>query len=155
LEQLKAQTYPSQQYSTVVDIFIEFLAGQPTPMLAVIGIAGVFDNGSFDIDVNWPPTSETEIQKICGIESVKLLNDFEAAGYGVLELTEDKLIALNSTAHSVVNSPRSVIGPGTDLGECLLTPCGDGVYKVWPSEGGYCDFGPKNELEWRYAKYII
>jgi glucokinase len=155
-EQIKAQTYPSTSYSTLTDIIIEFLAGEPAPKLAVIGIAGIVDNGSFDIsNVSWPPTSETEIQEICGIEIVKLLNDFEAAGYGVLELTEDQLIALNSPTHSDVNAPKCVIGPGTGLGESLLTPFGDGLYKVWPSEGGHCDFGPKSELEWRYAKYIM
>jgi glucokinase len=155
-EELKAQTYPSQNYSTMIDILKEFLTGVPTPSVAVIGIAGSIDGGSFDItNVDWPSTSETEIQEICGIEIVKFLNDFEAAGYGVLELTGDKLIALNSSAQIDVNAPKSVIGPGTGLGECLVTPFGDGVYKVWPSEGGHSDFGPKNELEWRYAKYIM
>jgi glucokinase len=42
-----------------------------------------------------------------------------------------------------------VLGPGTGLGQAVLTwdGAGAGAYKVWPSEGSHADFAPRGELQ--------
>jgi len=155
-EVIKAETFPSQNYSSIIEIVQAFLVDQPIPRVAVLGIAGAVLADTFNItNVAWPITSVADMKQATGMTHVKFLNDFEAAGYGILDLTPEDLIHLNPGTLIDPSAPKSVIGPGTGLGECFLTPYGDGLYKVWPSEGGHCDFGPKNELEWRYAKYIM
>lgn len=155
-EVVKAETFPSQNFPSILEIIEEFLREQPQPKIAVLGIAGAIDNNIFNItNVSWPPTSTIEIEQRFSIIHVKFLNDFEAAGYGVLELLDEELIPINPKALTDPEAPKAVIGPGTGLGECFLTPIGEGLYKVWPSEGGHCDFGPKTDLEWRYANYIM
>jgi glucokinase len=42
--------------------------------------------------------------------------------------------------------PIALIGAGTGLGECFLTPDG-GRYTAHPSEGGHTEFGPRSALE--------
>ena len=50
--------------------------------------------------------------------------------------------------HKKPNAPIACIGAGTGLGECFLTPnSNDGVYQCFPSEGGHCEFAPRNDLE--------
>lgn len=155
-EVLRNQTYHSASYPSLLAIVQEFLRDEDPPKAAVLAVAGAIIGNSFDItNVKWASVSTADIEQACGIANVKFINDFEAAGYGVLELMQDDVISINSTALVDPSSLKAVIGPGTGLGECILTPVGDGLYRAWPSEGGHSDFGPKNELEWRYTKFIM
>jgi glucokinase len=47
-----------------------------------------------------------------------------------------------------------VISPGTGLGEAGLYWDGQ-RHHIFPSEGGHCDFAPRNELEIQLLKYLI
>jgi hypothetical protein len=46
-----------------------------------------------------------------------------------------------------------VLGPGTGLGQAVLTwqpdadAAGGGSYRVWPSEGSHADFAPRGPLQ--------
>jgi glucokinase len=46
-----------------------------------------------------------------------------------------------------------VLGPGTGLGQAVLTwqadagVAGGGSYRVWPSEGSHADFAPRGPLQ--------
>ena len=41
-----------------------------------------------------------------------------------------------------------VLGPGTGLGQAVLTWDGAaGAYTVWPSEGSHADFAPRDDLQ--------
>jgi glucokinase len=51
--------------------------------------------------------------------------------------------------------PKVCVGAGTGLGECYLTPDGNGDYTCFPSEGGHVEYAPRTELDakmWNYLK---
>jgi glucokinase len=86
------------------------------------------------------------------IEHVFLINDLEANGYGVAELSASQIFTLNKgDARQMGN--RALISAGTGLGE---------GYLVWnghhhipnPSEGGHADYAPRNEDEIDLLRYL-
>jgi len=85
---------------------------------------------------------------------VVLINDFVAAGYGVLALEpngssaeSEKVIALQEQPCRL-GAPIACIGAGTGLGEVYLTYIEQSrEYTAHASEGGHCDFAPRNRLE--------
>jgi len=89
----------------------------------------------------------------CPMEKVVFLNDFVAIAYGISELQPTDLIHLNPEVKPVTNTPVGVIGPGTGIGEATLFWNGT-KYMAWGSEGGHGDFGPKTELQRKYAVYM-
>eukprot|EP00828_Plagiopyla_frontata_P022559 TRINITY_DN2915_c0_g1_i1.p1 TRINITY_DN2915_c0_g1~~TRINITY_DN2915_c0_g1_i1.p1 ORF type:complete len:354 (+),score=64.11 TRINITY_DN2915_c0_g1_i1:239-1300(+) len=157
-ETLKLIKYENINYKSFKDIVIEFLKGvENLPIIGTIGCAGPIqpDNSvTLSRAEHW--------QKICGADFLndpqfkfkkfKLLNDFEANAYGTLKLQPSDFVKLNE-AKGIDNKIKSVIGPGTGLGECMLIPAGDRYY-VWPGEGGHSAFSPINELECELMLYL-
>lgn len=87
-----------------------------------------------------------------GIHQVQLLNDFEAAGYGIEALqSEDLLILQQGKPHQA--GMRLVVGAGTGLGVALLTQQGE-RYQVHASEGGHMDFAPNDEMQAQLLEYL-
>jgi glucokinase len=46
------------------------------------------------------------------------------------------------------------MAPGTGLGECLLVPAGKD-WEAYPSEGGHCDFAPRNREEIELLQWLL
>lgn len=120
------------------------------------------------------------IKEEFGIEHVQLVNDFVANGYGLLGLDESEVVKLqgdnvavsaldgldmptaddDSFDSAIGNSymaplgPKALVGAGTGLGECFLTPDSDGFYQAFASEGGHVEFAPRTDLEEDLLHYL-
>lgn len=157
---LYEKSYPSQNYDDLVPIVREFLkeAKQELEQEITIkngcfGIAGpVVNNASELTNLSWSLTSD-RLEKQLSLERVNLINDFAAIGYGILGLEKDDLYSLQDIEPKL-NTPMAVLGAGTGLGECFLTPLESGVYEVFSSEGSHGDFAPRNQLEFELLTYI-
>lgn len=84
-----------------------------------------------------------------------LVNDFHGVALGVGTLPDDQLDFYNRRSadrdpHGVV----AVIGAGTGLGEALLVPTAAGP-RVLASEGGHCDFAPRDDLEIDLLRHLL
>jgi glucokinase len=91
------------------------------------------------------------------IDSVTLINDFQAVGYGLEALAEDDLVTLQAGSPTT-HGNRLVIGAGTGLGVAQLIWDGNGDgshYRVIATEGGHADFAPANELQLGLAGYLM
>lgn len=64
---------------------------------------------------------------------MKLINDFEAQGYGLLTLRDSEKQKLNN-AEPRPGAPIACVGAGTGLGECYLTADTKGKYTCYASE---------------------
>lgn len=156
---LHEQTYVSQQFSDLVPMVEIFLAEasmklgvKPRPAVACFGIAGpVIDGRSELTNLKWS-LDVTTLKKKLEIETVSLLNDFAANGYGVLGLAESDLHTLQSVP-ARASAPIAVIGAGTGLGEAFLIPQ-DGCYQVFPGEGSHADFAPQEALSYQLCRYL-
>lgn len=138
------------------DVLLEaFLASGGGSRLgaACLGVAGaVIDGRVHTTNLGWDLT-EVGLAEHLQVERVRLLNDLEAAAYGVLFLGESELCALNP--HSAPPRPgnAAVIAAGTGLGEAILFWDRTHYHPI-ASEGGHSDFGPRNDEEIALLRYL-
>jgi glucokinase len=148
LTQVREATFPSQGAATFESIFDQFAAIAPLPPLAsaCFGVAGpVIDGECLTTNLPWHLV-ETELAAYLKTRRVKLLNDLEAAAYGMLFLKPDELEVLNPGTEPHHDGNIAVIAAGTGLGEAFLYFDGEHFHPV-ASEGGHCDLAPQNSLE--------
>ncbi len=112
---------------------------------ACIGVAGpVEGNRARVTNLPWRLDAEALAARF-GIPRLRLINDFQAVGYGLETLGDDDLRVLQR-GEARAGAPRALIGAGTGLGEGILVWSGD-HYEVLASEGGHVDFAPTDALQ--------
>jgi glucokinase len=122
---------------------------------ACFGCPGPVRDGRLKL-TNLPWTLDArDLERSLAIERIFLINDLEANGYGIPELAPEALLTLHPGDPASVGH-RGLISAGTGLGECLL---------IWdpktrrhiplPSEGGHCDFAPRNDREIALLNYLM
>ncbi|MGL5081157.1 MAG: glucokinase [Microcoleaceae cyanobacterium] len=160
LTALHEVTYPSQDYSDLVPIVLNFMQAARTalgredlaPETACFGIAGPVVNNTCNLtNLSWFLQADT-LERELKIPQVNLINDFAAIGYGVLALAPEDLQTLQP-GEPDDRAPIGVIGAGTGLGEGFVIPCGSG-YRVFATEGGHVDFAPRSEVEFQLLGYV-
>jgi glucokinase len=102
---------------------------------------------------NLPWTLDSrELSTGLGIQHVFLINDIEANGYGIAELTAEQIYTLSEGDPSQIGN-RALIAAGTGLGQGLLTWNGR-IHVPYPSEGGHVDYAPRNEDEIDLLRFL-
>jgi glucokinase len=116
------------------------------------GVPGAVDDGVCKTtNLPWV-INEAALQKALKVPTVKLLNDLQAAAYGMLFLQDHELVVLNPGRSLNRSKNMGVIAAGTGLGEALLVWDGERHLPI-ASEGGHSTVSPRNELEvelWRF-----
>jgi glucokinase len=87
-----------------------------------------------------------------GLDSVDLINDFQAIAYGLEALEEEDFHPLQE-GQALPAAPRLVIGAGTGLGVCIVQWDRD-RYTPLASEGGHVNFAPTSDLEQQLLGYL-
>jgi glucokinase len=130
-----------------------FLAQAKQPVdSAVFGVAGPVNDGQCIItNLPWIIT-EAGLRQALGLQEVTLLNDLEAAAYGLAYLAPEELAVLNEAPPD--DGPKAIIGAGTGLGEAILFR-GSGRIEVIASEGGHTDFAPTNLFQIELLRYML
>ncbi len=148
------KTYKSSKFPDLETIILKFLNKTGAQVdRAVFGVAGPVTDGESQItNLPWF-ISEKSLREAMKIDAVKLLNDLEATGHGVLALPPDDLEQINDVKPRS-SGTKAVIAPGTGLGEAVLFHNGD-KYHVIASEGGHTDFGPNNLFEIELLQYLL
>lgn len=147
-------TYPSRSASRFEDLCERFLgeAGGPPVRAACFGIAGAVVEGRVRAtNLPWE-VDEAGLASTLGIARVRLLNDLEAAAYGVLIAPPESLVCLQPGRPRPGGATLALIAAGTGLGEAIMAWDGQ-HHQVIASEGGHADFAPRTELEaalWAY-----
>lgn len=143
---LKSEKFPSKQYPNLEKIVKAFLKGESVQVKkGCFGIAGAVKQGkSQATNLPWFVDSQL-IAKSLHIEKVALINDLEANAYGLNMLEESEFYLLNKGVVEAEEN-RAMISAGTGLGEAGIFYDGS-RYIPFPSEGGHCDFAPRNPLE--------
>lgn len=145
---LVEQRYASQNFTSLTEMVQRFLEenGQPLPHRACFAVAGPIDGGGGRqraqlTNLPWQLDSG-QLSANLGIPRIILLNDFQAIGYSLGELSPSELSPLHA-APAQTRGPRLVLGAGTGLGVCLVMPDGEDVVS-YPSEGGHMAFAPQD-----------
>ena len=143
LKEVRKSTFASGQHALFEDLLVEFLGTDVNIDMATFGIAGPVKEQRC-ITTNLPWTIDaSEISQNLKIPKVHLLNDLEAAAYGILQLNH--FHELNPSANPK-NGHIAVIAAGTGLGEAILFFDGK-QHHAMPTEGGHCEFPPQNVQE--------
>jgi glucokinase len=117
------------------------------------GVAGaVIDGKSRITNLPWQ-LDEQVLARAIGVPRVKLLNDLEAAAYGMLHLSSAELCVLNPGSGPGRRGHAAVIAAGTGLGEALLYWDGQRHHPM-ASEGGHADFAPRTDQEIELLRYL-
>jgi glucokinase len=87
------------------------------------------------------------------LDSVTLLNDLEAAAYGIFTLEPHELFTLNEGVGGRRGN-KVLIAAGTGLGEATLFDDGR-EYHPSASEGGHGDFAPTDETQIDLLRHLI
>lgn len=151
LNHTRDKQFPAREYGGLEEIVKEFL-GTDKVSAACFGVPGPVREGRLRL-TNLPWTIDSrELSLHLGIDHVFLINDLEANGYGVAELSPDQIFTLSEGDPSQIGN-RALIAAGTGLGEGLLAWNGR-LHIPYPSEGGHTDFGPRNEDEIELLRFL-
>jgi len=153
LRLLRDATLPSADFKSLEAVVRRFLGEGPAPRIAAacFGVAGpVVDGRCVTTNLPWE-ADEASLAKAIPARRVRLLNDLEAAAYGVLTLPPRALAPIQRGEARKGN--MVLIAAGTGLGEAILL--WDGArHRVSASEGGHADFGPRSELEIDLLRFL-
>src|SRR3989344_9502223 len=138
------EKYKSQEFKSFDELLKNFFSSTKLIVSnAVFGVPGpVLHKVCKTPNLPWVIDSH-KLAKKFHFDKVKLVNDFYAFGIGIELIPDNDVINLNS-AKQIEKKVRAFIGAGTGLGEAIAV-WWDG-YHVYSSEGGHCDFAPRNDL---------
>lgn len=149
---LKEKSFHTKDYKSFVEMIPVFINEMSIKLDGMcLGVAGPVVNGKVK-GTNFPwQLDSAEISKELQIDSVSIINDMEANAYGLAALEEKDLVVINKGLN--IHGNIAMISPGTGLGEVGLYWDGS-HYHPFASEGGHCDFSPRNTLEIALWKYM-
>src|SRR5438270_3127645 len=91
---VRDQTFKSKEHKSLEEILGKFLKGEKL-RAGCFGVAGaVIEGKAQTTNLPWS-LDEKLLAQAAGAPRVKLLNDLEAAAYGMLHLKPDELVSLN------------------------------------------------------------
>ncbi|HEY4382487.1 MAG TPA: glucokinase [Acidobacteriaceae bacterium] len=154
LKPVRDEKVPAQELPSLEAAVEKFLApGEREQIVAAcFGCPGPVRDGRLKL-TNLPWTlDQRELAKALGIQHIFLINDLEANGYGIPELAPESIVTLHPGDAAAVGH-RGLIAAGTGLGEALLIWDGK-THRPIPSEGGHCDFAPRNDREIMLLQYL-
>jgi glucokinase len=150
---LREDTLPSREFDSLEVAIEKFLGAAPAPAIEAVclGVAGpVVDGRCVATNLPWV-IDERTLSAAIPARRVKLLNDLEVAGHGVIDLPEAELHTLQR------GMPRRghmvLIAAGTGLGEALIVQDGERRLVI-ASEGGHADFAPRDDLELDLLRFL-
>jgi glucokinase len=152
LNHIRDHQFPAKEYSGLEEIVKEFIVNDKVTS-ACFGVPGPVRDGRLRL-TNLPWTLDSrELAKNLHIDYVFLINDLQANGYGIAELTPEQVYTLSEGDSSQMGN-RALISAGTGLGEGFLVWDGRN-YTPYPSEGGHTDFAPRNDDEIDLLRFLI
>ncbi|GAA0563258.1 glucokinase [Chitinophaga japonensis] len=154
MEVIHEHIYRSRDYASFTEIIKDFIAQQPErpPQRICIGVAGPVIKGRVELTNLSKELTVTDIQTATGVEETMLINDLEATAYGLATIGEDSLLTLHR-GEPETGGNMAIIAPGTGLGEAGMYWDG-ALYAPFATEGGHCDFAPRNELDMDLLQYL-
>ncbi|MGB7159878.1 MAG: ROK family protein [Tepidisphaeraceae bacterium] len=153
---VRQQVFKNAGRTSFVDVAREFLAQQPGEKIdkAAFGVAGAVRGGVVNMtNLGWTLT-DPDLERDLNIPNVALINDMVAHGENIDRLRADQFVTLRQ-GQRCPDGGGAVIIAGTGLGE-------GGLYydratkrlRGLASEGGHCDFSPRDAREKRLLDFL-
>ena len=158
--------YESQKFDTFERVLTRFYSdlniNHGDIQIACVGVAGPVEQTASRAttkvtNLTWNLDSSA-LKEQFSIKQFRLINDFQAVGYGVQQLADSDIVVLQAgrvTENATNKLTKAVIGAGTGLGQAILA--WDEIhncYEVMPSEAGHCSFAPTTARERNLLEYL-
>lgn len=154
IELVSLMTLPSKDYPDLISLISDYQKKQNISGIegASLAIAGPVKNGICKAtNLPWIVNAQ-KIADSLKVQKVSLLNDLEANAWSIDILEPDQVYELYAGKKNEPSN-RAVVSPGTGLGEAGVYWDGKKYHPI-ASEGGHCEFGPRNEKEMELCKYL-
>jgi len=156
---VREQRFDSGAHASLATIIREFFRNERANTIeaACFGVAGPVKQAAAGQHVKvtnlpWEIDSQSLAREF-GFPHARLINDFQAVGYGIEALGAQDLVVLQR-GEAVPRGPRAVIGAGTGLGQGILV-WDRNHYEPIATEGGHASFGPNDELQTELTRYLL
>jgi glucokinase len=155
----RERIFASRDYDGLAAIVSEFLGSDDRTAiagacLAIAGPVRARAAGEYVKVTNLPWEIDSgALARATGLARVRLVNDFQAIGYGIEALGVEDFVILQR-GEAMPYGPRAVIGAGTGLGQAILVWQGD-HYESIATEGGHAEFGPTDDLQLALSRYLL
>ena len=117
------------------------------PVHAVLAVAGPIANDEVKLTNSAWTFRQSSLPARLKLETLRLINDFEAIAYALPQLGANDFQPLGGPAFALPSAGRiSLVGPGSGLGVGLLLRQ-EQRDLVLPSEGGHANFAPADEID--------
>jgi glucokinase len=156
LRECASETFASAEHGSLEEILALLFEkhGRPPVEAACFGVAGaVIDGRASTTNLPWRELDERTLARSLDTPRVILLNDLEAAAYGMLVLREDEFVELDRGARAEPRGNAAVIAAGTGLGEAQLFWNGE-FHQAVAGEGGHADFAPRTDEEFELLRFL-
>lgn len=155
LQLREEQRYPAPKYSGLEEVVRDFLAAHAAGRAiaaASFGVPGPVRAGKLRLtNLPWELDSH-KLALDLKINHVFLINDLEANGYGIPELSADQIYTLSEGDRAATGN-CALVSAGTGLGEAILVWNGKS-HAPMASEGGHCDFAARNDIEVDLLRFL-
>jgi glucokinase len=155
-EPVKHDVFQSRAYPSLESVVRAFLATGHLEKVraATFGIAGpVVDQRCVATNFPWVVDARL-VARDLGIPKVTLLNDLVALAFGALTVPPERIRVLHGDGLPRQKGGNlAIIAAGTGLGEAALVWDGANFVPL-ATEGGHCDFAPRNERVWELAVWL-
>lgn len=144
-----ALSLPTAGHADLGDALQAYLhqVGVAAPAQACIAIANPIDGDWLRMtNTPWAFSIEATRQRL-GLQSLRMLNDWEAMALAVPTFSASELLPLGGTAEAVPDAPRGLLGAGTGLGVSSLVRSRLGDWVPIAGEGGHVSLSPGNARE--------
>jgi glucokinase len=155
LVHVRDERFPAHDFGGLQEIVQRFLSESASPEIdaACFGVPGPVRGGRLRL-TNLPWVLDArELSAGLNITHLFLINDLEANGYGIPELTPEQILTLNPGDPAAVGN-RGLVSAGTGLGEGVLVWNGKSHVPM-ASEGGHSDFAARNPLEVELLMWLM
>ncbi|PKD16244.1 glucokinase [Salegentibacter salinarum] len=154
LSLVRENSYKTKEYYSFKELVIKFCGNDTLKIKSVcIGAAGPVKDGKvLGTNFTWE-IDKKDIIDITKNSSIRIINDLEATAYGLKNIESSHFTEIKSGSSDSGN--LAILSPGTGLGEAGIFWDGNKYHPI-ASEGGHCEFSPRNELDielWRYLHY--
>jgi glucokinase len=151
--QVSSSVFPCCEYAGLDQIVAKFVdTTKLHPDAACFGVPGPVRNGRVETsNLPWIIESKRLADEL-NLKQAVLINDLEANAWGIAALDPSDVVPLNKGKGDPIGN-QAVISAGTGLGEAGMY--WDGTqYRIFATEGGHCDFAPRDGLEIDLFRYL-
>jgi glucokinase len=132
------------------------MIGAAEPDVICLAAAGPIVDGTVTFTNNHWVIEVGELRRTFGIDSVSLINDFEAIAWSVPALKADDCLTIGLPSPLPLDGPDfsvAIAGPGTGLGAVGLKKRDGSIFPI-PGEGSHVGFAPENQVQIEILKAL-